>query len=344
MEYNCLTDDQKAELILLYGTFGSQRTFLSRVSGVNKSTIRSFINRYLEDGILTPKRGAPKKITSSLEKSIIEQFEDNPETTLKAASVQFDISGSAIKKVLNDDGIEYFSKIAIPNLTDEHKQKRVAFSQKICNYEHNNLPNIIIIDESTVEVNLKKGGIWRRRGHYPNGTFYTKEGHPISVMVWGGIGPNGYKTKLLRINGKMNSEKYVDLLLTNDIFLDIQRHFGQNYIFQQDNAPPHKSKYTMGILNDITPELLDWPAKSPDLSPIEQLWNYLKRKLAGVNFNSKDELFERLSKEWDDIPAEIIKNHYTSFQARCTVCINNNGNNLNGHWKEVKKVHDSYRH
>lgn len=105
-------------------------------------------------------------------------------------------------------------------------KKKVLFSQKICNYEPNNWSNIIITDESTVEVKLKKGGILRRRGHYPDGTFYTKEGHPISVMLWGEIGTNRFKTKLLRINGKMNSEKCVDLLLTNDTFLDIQKHFG----------------------------------------------------------------------------------------------------------------------
>ena len=86
-------------------------------------------------------------------------------------------------------------------------------------------------------------------------------------------------------------------------------------------------------------QLLDWPAKSPDLSrPIEQLWNYLKRKLVGVQFESKEELYEKLSEEWENIPSEIIENHYSSFIARCSVCIDNNGNCLNGHWNEVSKV------
>ena len=114
------------------------------------------------------------------------------------------------------------------------------------------------------------------------------------------------------------------------------------YSPQQDGAPPHKSHYTMDILHDITPELLDWPAKSPDLSPIEQLWDYLKKKLAGVQFKSKEKLYERLSEEWEKIPSETINHYYSSFQARCSVCINHNGNCLNGHWNEVSKVHSSY--
>ena len=71
----------------------------------------------------------------------------------------------------------------------------------------------------------------------------------------------------------------------------------------------------MDILHDITSELLDWPAKSPDLSPIEQLWNYLKRKVAGVLFKSPEKLYERLSKEWEKIPSEKIDHYYSSFQA-----------------------------
>ena len=144
--------------------------------------------------------------------------------------------------------------------------------------------NIIITDESTVEVDMIKGGIWRRRGHYPPGSFKTKDPHPVHVMVWGGIGPNGYKTKLLKVEGKLNSIKYMQMLLENDIFINLKAKFGDNYIFQQDNAPCHASNYTVGLLTDCVPALLDWPAKSPDLSPIEQVWSYLKWKMVGLTF------------------------------------------------------------
>ena len=98
----------------------------------------------------------------------------------------------------------------------------------------------------------------------------------------------------------------------------------------------------MDILHDITPELLDWSAKSPVLSPIEQLCDYMKRKLAGVQFKSPEELYERISEEWEKIPSEIIDHYYSCFQALYSVCINHNGNCLNGHWNEVSKVHSSY--
>lgn len=99
----------------------------------------------------------------------------------------------------------------------------------------------------------------------------------------------------------------------------------------------------LSILSDCVPTLLDWPAKSPYLSPIVQVWNYLKWKIEGLTFKDSEALFEHLSKEWDAIPPSLIMNFYESFRARCAVCARINGESLNGHRKEVKKEHDLYR-
>ena len=66
----------------------------------------------------------------------------------------------------------------------------------------------------------------------------------------------------------------------------------------------------------------------------------MKNKIRGIYFNNADELFERLSNEWDSIPAEIIHNHYSSLRARCIVCQKINGECLNGHWRDVHQEHD----
>lgn len=147
-----------------------------------------------------------------------------------------------------------------------------------------NVANIIITDESTVEIDCHKPGIWRRRGHHPLLSLYNAEQKPKTVMVWAGIGPGGYRTELLRVKGRLNSEAYCNLLINNGIVKNLNDTFGTNYIFQQDNAPCHRSAFTKDTLLKKFPAYLNWPAKSPDLSPIEQLWHYLKKLVRKPNF------------------------------------------------------------
>ncbi len=52
-----------------------------------------------------------------------------------------------------------------------------------------------------------------------------------------------------------------------------------DFIFQQDLAPAHTAKSTKSWLNDHGVGVLDWPANSPDLNPIENLWDIVKRKM-----------------------------------------------------------------
>ena len=105
-------------------------------------------------------------------------------------------------------------------------------------------------------------------------------------MVWAGIERGGYRTELLRVKGRLNSEAYCNLLINNGIVKNLNDTFGTNYIFQQDNAPCHRSAFTKDTLLKKFPAYLNWPAKSSDLIPIEQLWHYLKHKLENQTFST----------------------------------------------------------
>ncbi len=71
------------------------------------------------------------------------------------------------------------------------------------------------------------------------------------------------------------------------IYQEILEHFmlsdklygDADYIFQQDLAPAHTAKGTKRWFNDLGVTVLDWPANSPDLNPIDNLWGIVKRKM-----------------------------------------------------------------
>lgn len=100
-------------------------------------------------------------------------------------------------------------------------------------------------------------------------------------MVLGGIGTMGFRTKLLRFDENVNKCTYKIALQQNNIFNKIRDIFGVKWVWQQDGDTPHSAEETMLYLLPNVPHYLIWPPYSPDLSPIEQVWSYIKKWLAG---------------------------------------------------------------
>ncbi|GFX36522.1 transposable element Tcb1 transposase [Trichonephila clavipes] len=90
------------------------------------------------------------------------------------------------------------------------------------------------------------------------------------IMAWGGIGYYS-RTPLVRIAGTLNSQHYVSEVL-NPVVLPYIQVLAID-IFQQDNARPHVTRIVQRIFVNHQFELLPWPARSPDLSPIENTWS-----------------------------------------------------------------------
>ena len=89
-------------------------------------------------------------------------------------------------------------------------------------------------------------------------------------------------------------------------------------LFQQDNDPKHKSKKAQKWLHGSELEVMEWPPQSPDLSLIEHLWHHFKNKFGEYDRPAFGiaELWERVQKEWNNIPASICQNLIGSMPRR----------------------------
>ncbi len=85
-----------------------------------------------------------------------------------------------------------------------------------------------------------------------------------------------------------------------------------DFIFQQDLAPAHTAKNTKSWLNDHGVGVLDWPANSPDLNPIENLWGIVKRKMRNKRPKNADELKAAIKETWASIPPQQCHKLITS--------------------------------
>ncbi len=98
-----------------------------------------------------------------------------------------------------------------------------------------------------------------------------------------------------------------------------------DFIFQQDLAPAHTAKGTKSWFNDHGVTVLDWPANSPDLNPIENLWGIVKRKMRDTRPNNADELKATVKETWASIPPQQCHKLITSMPRRIEAVIKAKG-------------------
>ena len=97
--------------------------------------------------------------------------------------------------------------------------------------------------------------------------------------------------------------------------------------FQQDNASQHTGTSRVWFHNHGI-DLIDWPAWSPDLNPIEELWNDLKRRVYGRHPKSMDELERFVTEEWAATDLNFIARICRNMPHRLQAVIANNGHKV----------------
>ncbi|GFV58738.1 transposable element Tcb1 transposase [Trichonephila clavipes] len=134
------------------------------------------------------------------------------------------------------------------------------------------------------------------------------------VTVWDVMAYNTLSTLVL-IRGTMTAQRNVHDILQPYVLPLMQWLPGA--IFQQDNARPHTARVSQDCLRNVT--TLPWPARSPDLSPIEHIWNHLARRVEHPTSLIEPEA--RLQQIWNESSQDIIQNLYASMPARIASCI-----------------------
>ena len=152
-----------------------------------------------------------------------------------------------------------------------------------------------------------------------------------SIMVWGGIGLNSKLGPVVfqnlgpgRGNG-VTAARYRDQVLTPHVVPHFNRH--PNKTFQQDNALAHTARITRDYLQQNNITVMDWPALSPDLNPIEHLWDHIQLMLnrQQPRPTTAAELSVAYQRVWASILMTFINCLINSMYRRCMAVINANG-------------------
>lgn len=275
-------------------------------------------------------RGRKRKTTRVDDRRIIQTSKKHPTASSAEIKKRLDLSVSdvTVRRRLLENKLYARSPRKVPLLTKKHVAARLKFAKDHIRWPKEKLRNILWTDESKVVL---FGGTGSRQfvrrpqnaEYNPKYTVKTVKHGGAKVMVWGsfsysGVGPIHW------IKETMDQRVYVEILET--VMLPYADwNMPLKWLFQQDNDPKHTSKSAKEWFRFNGVEVMSWPAQSPDLNPIENLWSDIKRCVAERRPSNTKELWSTVQEAWQQIPLKRCHDLIDSMPRRCAAVIQNCG-------------------
>lgn len=323
----CSPDEKK--IILSLRAEGNSVREIARI--MKRS--RNMVNNALKPEKLKEKLGRPRKTSSRTDhliavKSKMDPWKSSKEIMQETCS---NISSRTVRRRLVDANLLGRSARKVPLLSKKNILQRKDFVEKHKNWVgeegSKKWHNILWSDESKINLHGPDGKSYVRRPKNtalsPKYTMKTVKHGGGNIMIWGcfswyGVGP------IFWIKEKLNQFGYIDIL-ENSMLPYAEENMPLIWTYQQDNDPKHTSKRAKKWFSDKQVDLMSWPAQSPDLNPIENLWKRVKDDIGKIKIKNKQHLWEETQKAWYAIPTQICRTLVESMPRRCAAVSENKG-------------------
>ncbi|UYV76758.1 hypothetical protein LAZ67_14001967 [Cordylochernes scorpioides] len=292
------------------------------------STVHRLWRRWLEQGNVAIYRnaGATRVTSARVDRRILRQAVAAPQATCTAIlqhvqdTLDHSISTRTISRRLVANGLHSCRPLRRLPLTPPNRRQRLEWCRARTTWM-TEWHRVVFSDESRfcLSSDSRRVRVWRRRGERSNPAAIVERPtvRHRGIMVWGAIAYDS-RSPLLRIQGTMTAQRYVD-----DVLRPVTLPYLQgvpNALYQQDNVRPHTARISQQALQDV--QMLPWPPYSPDLSPIEHVWDIIGRRLHALpQPRSEDELWQMVEREWRAIPQDTIRTLIDSLPRRVAACI-----------------------
>jgi transposase len=314
-----ISSETRAVIVVLHNEGKSEREIASKLK-LSKTCVHNAITRYKETGTNQdrPRSGRPRATTSSEDNFIVVTSKRNRRLTAPEICAEVNktrsepVSVTTVKRRLRD--AKLFGRVAVrkPLLRPQNKRKRMQWALTHRDWSEEDFKKVLWTDESKFEIFGSKRRVFVRRSAeekmMPDCVVPTVKHGGGSIMVWGCFSSHG-TGDLVRVDGIMKKEQYKEILEQNAVPSGL-RLIGDGFIFQQDNDPKHSSKLCRGFLEQKETEgvlkNMVWPPQSPDLNPIELLWEELDRNIHNCCPSSKEDMWKVLQESWNNISPETI--------------------------------------
>lgn len=305
---------------------GVRKAQIARDLFLARSTVGAIIAR---GGVPAQKRpGRPRLIQPRTERVLLREVSSNPRVYATELAEELrplvKVSPSTVRRALRRNRLASRVARRKPLLKKRHRRARLAFALAHLHKPLSFWARVLWSDESKFcRFSALRRRVWRVPGsalssRNINGAVKHNGGN---VMVWGCFAASGVGV-LEHVDCRMDAERYISILERNLVAAKRALRLPRNFIFQHDNDPKHTAGKTKAWLAASGLRVLRWPACSPDLNPIEHLWELLDRRRKDA---PELPLLERLQYAWSTISRDECKKLVESVPRRLRAVVEARG-------------------
>lgn len=299
-----LTADQKTRIDTLH-RMGKTQKFIAKEVGCSQSVVSKHVNGKLRGrGKCGRTRCTSERDDRGLQRIVRKKRFQNL-SEIQEEWNQAGVSASRTTTFRRVKEMGYRSRVPSvkPLLTRGQRVKRLNWAKEKKDWTVGQWSKVLFSDESKMCITFGNQGprVWRKKGEEQNPScLKSSVKYPQSVMIWGAMSSAGVG-KLCFLKCKVTATVYQNVLEDFMIPSAEDLYGDADFIFQQDLAPAHAARSTKTWFDAHAITVLDWPANSPDLNPIENLWGIIKRKMRDTRPKNKEELTASIKEVWASI-------------------------------------------
>ena len=317
---------------------GISPSYVSRFYNVSRNTVKGIIRRSKQVPTLTTvtKPSRKHKLGPRCVRRLLNYVKSNRQPLFVVAARFRTLDGTklserTIQRYLHKNGVRSYVAASKPYLTAKHIEARLNWCMERYQLTVHQWGMVAFTDESSFTLRPIRNHtrVWRnlKTRYLARNMMHTFKSGYVSLSVWGLFSARG-RSPLVRIDGKMNQYKYIDTL-TQYVLPFKQKYHSRmrDFIYQHDGCGPHRAKRVSAFLQDNGVQVLPYPAQSPDLNPIENVWSTMKRKLRDLHSypSNPDALYEQLCDIWNKLPDTYFTTLISSMANRCNAIKNVRG-------------------
>ena len=298
---------------------GFKQRRIARQYSITQGAVSKILKRHAITGVPTPRPrpGRPLKTTRRQDRYLIRMCaagRTKTTNTLRAEwqnATNVPVSRTLVNGRLLRAGYHARRPLRKPRLSRRHRERRLQWARNHLNLQREHWNHVIFSDEARFEVYRHDGRIRVRRRveelYHEQCILPRVQAGGGGITVWGAFHAGG-KSDLIVLDGNLDQQQFIRIL-ENTMLPFATAAFGANFVYLDDNDPAHRARTVTAFLQDQDVEHLPWPACSPDMNPIENLWSEVTRRsnqLAHQPTNV-NELRQAVMDAWADIPLNLLR-------------------------------------